>query len=332
LGFASVVGDADAISSPAVFATDAPSLPNSNLYDIHQSHSATGSREDKPSFTYSINSYLKAADTLARCLIINAKSTAYGWLATLNIQENLTADGHKRIWAKISRRLKGIEAFWLREVNWADNLHYHLIITGEHQEEELADTLRASVEGIKASVHAAPIKSVVAWCRYIVKARVAGVDNWGEWSSDKHHGKRVLFARYCGLSKHGTIGKFWATPLAELKQQVVREKQAYMACEGERRRVEDTLRATATPQERERAFHLHQLLGVATKDILLMEVRMRDGCNGVGLDDIPTATVGDGKKKDRHKGVAAVFGESENTGDDVQGKVVRRIRPPNPSP
>lgn len=331
-GWASSLADTwDALPSPADFAASPErSLPNSNFYDIHQPQPATGSRDDKPSFTYSLNSYLKAADTLARCLILNSKSKAHGWLATISIQENLEAHEHKKLWSKISRRVKsrGIEAFWVRETNQEGRIHYHLIVTGEHQEQELADQLRSSVEGVGARVHVAEITNLVAWCRYIVKARVKGVDDWGDYSSDKWSSKRILFARHCGLSKHGSIGKFWATPFAELKRRVVKEKQAYRANEEKRRMEETNIIATATIQERDRAYHLHQLTGVATKTILLTEVRMRDGYDGVGLPQVPTAKVGDGKTKDRHKGVAAVLDAGEDSGDDVQGEVVRRIRPP----
>ena len=232
---------------------------------------------------------MKEADTIARCLLLNSHSKPYHWEATISFQdenqdENQT-ETHKRTWARVARRLKGLNLFWVREVDEQDHLHYHFIILGDHDEQELRDKLRASVHDARAKVHVDKIRTLASWCRYIVKAKKRGIDEWGERSSDKWASKRVLFSRHCGLSKHGTIGEFWAVPLKELRKKVGNEKRKWKAHEDERQRTERTLLASATQDERERASCIHALLGVTIREALLSEVGMRD-CDSSPSDPI----------------------------------------------
>ena len=157
------------------------SLPNRGFYDndhratLHQPHPFHGTRQDKSGWTFSICAYLKEADTIARCLLLNSHSKPYHWEATISFQdenqdENQT-ETHKRTWARVARRLKGLNLFWVREVDEQDHLHYHFIILGDHDEQELRDKLRASVHDARAKVHVDKIRTLASWCRYIVKAK-----------------------------------------------------------------------------------------------------------------------------------------------------------------
>ncbi len=356
LGVASFFPDADALPTPAstslpnrgfydihpilagmVGDDDEPtpastSLPNRGFYDnttLHQPHPCHGSRKDQSGWTFSLCSYLKAADELARCLIKNAQSKPYTWLATINVHQTLKPDEHKAIWARIIRRLKGLTAFWTREVSQTERIHYHLIITGNHKEQELRERLGLAVKDVGASIHVAQVKSVKAWCRYVVKARVAGLNDWGEPSSDKWASKRVLFTRHCGLSKHGCLGHFWATPLAQLKKQVSQEKRAYR----EQEQHNQALLTTATTQQREKAQRLHRLTGVPTKQILLTEVSMRNGIvksDNRGLTGVQAAPMGDEPQKDGFKGMGALSATGKGAINNLQGELVSALQSPNP--
>jgi hypothetical protein len=159
----------------------------------------------------------------------------------------------------------GVEAFWTREISKSGRLHYHLILTSGDTPEQAAETIKASIPtDTPSEVHVSEVRNVVHLSRYIVKARVKGQDDWGEWSTDKHKAKRVLFTRNCGLSKHGTIGKFWAKPLADYEREVAVERKAYRS----RCMTTEAMISLATQDERTTARKLHDLTGEPTRRIL----------------------------------------------------------------
>jgi hypothetical protein len=171
---------------------------------------------------------INEGEKLQHCLNVNRKL----WLeATINFEKPLTEHEHQIIWKHISRYLRaaGVIAFYKRELNELGWIHYHLVTGSNHNIKAFKKTLKDSIpKEIKSvsRVHAGVIKNQWAISTYIAKMKMEGYDEFGKYCADKHWSKRRIFKKECKLAMHGTIGKFWLKPMAEIwKDHVKREKE-----------------------------------------------------------------------------------------------------------
>jgi hypothetical protein len=235
--------------------------------DLFQSKPYIGkSNERRASFTYSIVSSHKSAEQVVRLLAVNYTHKPYNHLVIVKIMEELTADRHIAEWKKIRRTLgrKGIEAFWTREINRRNWLHYNFILTTNQSADELRSIFKSAFADLPHQVHVDRVASPILWSRYIVKAKTQGYDSWGKWKSDKWSSKRVLFKRDTGLEKHGTIGKFWAGGLTAIKDEANQLLDQFNANEN-RRYISN--KPDLEKQAQDRVIKLAAMLGeTATTD------------------------------------------------------------------
>jgi len=151
-----------------------------------------------------LNGYDRQARKIARCLVINSKTKPYLQHVVVSIDDHMTVELHKKLWASLCRQLKslGVIAFWSREINLRGRVHYHLITTTFFKPE-----LYSQLASEKIRVHVQTITSSYHLCHYVLKA--------------KYGQRRIYFSKSNKLSKIGTIGKFWDKPIAKLWSDVI---------------------------------------------------------------------------------------------------------------
>ncbi len=196
------------------------------------------------SFTLNEEAYIYAAEKEVQLLTRNPNAKYYQFAGTLNFESPLFYKEHKEQWGRVSRRIrdKGIVLFWVREIQAVqgeynmESIHYHFVImessplrskniaTYPYNKKQIKSIIKNAMKGIKHRLYVEPIQTTIPnVCRYILKAKASGYTSKGNYSEDKHKGKRVLFPRYTGLPKIGYIGKFWGKPKKVLWAEVIAE-------------------------------------------------------------------------------------------------------------
>jgi hypothetical protein len=152
---------------------------------------------------------------LAMCLMRNRHymHRPYAWAAHINIDIEMSPQAIVALWIKACRILKrrGIVALWLREPNRANKVHYHLLVKSPMSRravEQAIEDAMPSREIIPWRKRVESIRKEGAYCRYIAKAKVAGIRN-GRCVADLYARKRLLFKPNLKLKKYGVIGNFW---------------------------------------------------------------------------------------------------------------------------
>lgn len=239
---------------------------------LYQTAPCFGRSDDKPSWTFSHCSYVKAANKLASELIENAKSQKYQWYAVVRIDEPLTIPQHKETWQKAARKLKGqLTCLYVRESTSSHRLEYNLLICNPAEIEKVRNLLDLAFNHIKTNIHIKPVTNMIGICNYITKAKVQG-DVEGTYFKDRYQLSRRLFTRKCGLSKHGTIGEFFKD-----RKQIKQLSKQRKAKHHETTEQDQQLRSEATTEERELARRLAYLTRHSIRSILPDLVRARKG-------------------------------------------------------
>lgn len=158
-----------------------------------------------------INGHNRQSNKYASCLFRNDRP--YHQHVVISIDDDLTIDEHAKLWSSISRQLRQrqVTAFYVREFNGRDRIHYHLLTTNYQNED-----IYKSIETDFVRVHVEPVKDRWAICRYIVKC-------------EEYEYKRVYFHQDNTLVKIGVIqakGKtFWSKPAIELWKEIIVQEQ-----------------------------------------------------------------------------------------------------------
>lgn len=196
------------------------------------------------SFTLNEEAFIDASEKQVQLLTRNPNAQFYQFVGTLSFESPLNYKQHKKQWGRVSRRIrdKGIVLFWVREIQAVqgeynmESIHYHFVImessplrskniaTYPYNKKQIKSIIKNAMKGIKHRLYVEPIQTTIPnVCRYILKAKASGYTSKGNYSEDKHKGKRVLFPRYTGLPKIGYIGKFWGKPKKVLWAEVIAE-------------------------------------------------------------------------------------------------------------
>jgi hypothetical protein len=202
-----------------------------------------------------LHGFLTAAKRLVGQLLANERLAGkrYIYDGTINVLADLDVDQIRKVWAKISRKLKavGMVAIYVREVSrYTNRVGYHLVIREcpQHLLDKDAKALKAVVRSVcayKLNMQFEPIRSSYSWANYILKAEVKGKDRktppaddtddvdeilarpaQDDTVEDVYAGKRVLFADDVNLSKHGDIGPFWVKKRADLDKEFKSNRKA----------------------------------------------------------------------------------------------------------
>lgn len=207
------------------------------------------------SWTETIEGYLHEAKKLSVCILKNRKllGRPYSWFVTLYVWDVMTPKEAAALWSKASRNMRrhGITALWIREPTKKNKIHYHMLVSSQQSEKDLAEVIEASM----------PSRKVVGWHKsidainerwwwlafYITKARVKG-EYQGRLVPDKYLTKRLLFKPHTKLRKHGTIGPFWLKTIKAIWQEV----------KDQERKIAEGL---ADHRVRRLAKHVHELIG-----------------------------------------------------------------------
>ncbi len=183
-------------------------------------------------WTTSHEGYIYEAKKLSAALVRNPKAS---WFLTIYIHPVLDAKQHKLLFQKASRvlRIKGINAFWIREVLPSEKVHYHFLIQDNISREHLAKICEVSFPSRKETgwhKRILPVPSVLDHnriSRYVCKSKVKGVYR-GKLVADKYRRKRHLFNARTGLKKHGTIGSYWTEKPADVWD-TIKERERWIA-------------------------------------------------------------------------------------------------------
>lgn len=254
---------------------------------LYQTNPFYGSRDEKQrSFTYSVKSYIKAAQKAVNEVMESGVKPL--WFAVIRVDDLLTAEQHNAQWRdKISRRLrsKGVVALFTRELikEGIGKLHYNFLVVSPQDGNEVARLLRWAFEGTTINLDIQRCgkkrKDRLFLLNYIFKARVQGrlkkgpLDKKGEYTSDRYSWVRVLFKRYSPLDKWGKIGKFF--PDRKAAKQRVKDNNAAYHSQLER---EEILLDQSTIDERKQARELAtfgEVVNVSAREILLDLVKTR---------------------------------------------------------
>lgn len=188
--------------------------------------------DDHQSWTESIISYRASARHHAAILKLNQRCkprSDYRWWATISMTEELPAKEVCERWTKIRRMLcdAGIVAGWVTEVDPKTNrVHWHLVASQWPDFDSTYLILQTSQQKLKFKLKSGRIKphqhcslsaSVSKYVTYICKA------------GDSH--KPVLFQVGTGITKQGTIGKFYLKPKA-VYEQYLKEKYSHRTSQG----------------------------------------------------------------------------------------------------
>jgi hypothetical protein len=254
---------------------------------LYQTNPFYGSRDERQkSFTYSVKSYIKAAQKAVNEVMESGVKPL--WFAVVRVDDLLTAQQHNDQWKnKISRRLrsKGVVALFTREVTKVGigKLHYNFLVVSPQDGDEAERLLRWAFEGTTINFDIQRCgktrKDLLYLLNYIFKAKVQGkieegpLDKIGEHTSDKYSWVRVLFNRYSPLHKWRTIGKFF--PDRKAAKQRVKEHTVAYHSQLER---EEILLDQSTIDERKQARELApygEVVNVSAREILLDLVKTR---------------------------------------------------------
>lgn len=166
-----------------------------------------------------LNAFKYQAKKLATCLIRNERlqGKRYTWHVAVNIQEVYSDDEHKRVWKQAAKVGQHISAFWIREPDTSNHVNYHLILNTEISEGRLRACVKDAFQAIPFTYGIERVYSTFGLCRYITKA------------DDRYSDKRLLFAKYCTLNKHGVIGKFWHKSIKQIWDDVIDEERLISA-------------------------------------------------------------------------------------------------------
>lgn len=150
-----------------------------------------------------IQGFKYEAKKLAHCIFANEKlqTRNYTWHVTVNINTVLSDDEHKSVWKEATRQLRQhITAVYIREPDTDNHVNYHLLLNTEISHQRLKECLELAFHQVDNTLTIAPVYSTFALARYMTKA------------DDRYKDKQLIFAPYCTLNKHGTIGPFWNKP------------------------------------------------------------------------------------------------------------------------
>lgn len=171
-------------------------------------------------WTLSLESYMREANKLSRCIIDNAKKQHYSHVIHLNHNDVLPVSQLKDIWTKATRklRLQGIDLLYVREFNNRAKCHYHIIVSGWHSQDAVKRAFEKAMPDRKQvrwrmRVEVFDPAKLVACAYYVTKGCPRG------WK-DVNKRKRLLFNAGLGLKKYGVVGEFWATSKAALWDEV----------------------------------------------------------------------------------------------------------------
>jgi hypothetical protein len=176
-------------------------------------------------WTDTVEGYINEAQKLAACILRNRKLMRrdYAWAVSINIEKELEPKDIRTTWSKVCRKLNqsGIIALWVREPSLSNHCNYHLLVKSEQSEAEVKEAIRwAMPNGLPYHSQVKPIENQIMYPRYILKARTQGDE-----SKDRWRNKRLLFTPKFGLTKYGTIGKFWEEPKAKLWKVIKHEEE-----------------------------------------------------------------------------------------------------------
>jgi len=237
---------------------------------LYQFRPFVGTPDDKPGFTFSVNSFWKEARKIAQQLIINSKQVNYAYWVIVRIDEPWDGNQHKEAWRRIRKKLNGkIDTFFVREVTKANHLEYNFIVVRPCERKSIDAVLRCAFAGIRTNIKYRKITSIVRMANYIMKCKIGGVVD-GRWKADSYAEKRRLFHRHLGIDKHGTIGDFWKDRTAT-KQKAKDENKKFF----DNKADDERLILEATPEEKEQARHLAKLTGEPLRPIIANIVRKR---------------------------------------------------------
>lgn len=238
---------------------------------LYQINPYLGTKDDKPSFTFSLHSHHKASRNLANEIIENHKHNPVRWYAVVRVDDMFNGEQHKALGTKVSNRLrkKGIKALFIREVTETNHLEHNCLICNQWTKEQVKEALTGAFRDAKTNTKIKPVTNIVDLANYVTKSSVKGEHN-GKWTADKYKDKRRLFTRHCGLDKHASINNFWHDRKSIKAKTKGNRKKHFDKEERTRALIED-----ATIEEKEQATHLARLTGEKLKTILANMVNNR---------------------------------------------------------
>ena len=209
------------------------SAGDGKIYQLKPTYSKP-SRFKAKGWTDSTLGYLNEAKKLAMCLLRNRKAMShpYAWAVHINLNVELPPKTVTCLWAAACRTLRrrGIDAFWVREPNRSNKVHYHLIVKNAIDKKDLERAIEEAMpdrKQVKWRKRIERIENEWFYARYIVKAKVAGHVK-GRRVEDLYARKRLLFKANLKLEKYGVVGEFWERPKKTLWAEI-REREKRIA-------------------------------------------------------------------------------------------------------
>jgi hypothetical protein len=184
------------------------------LYQSHPPFTTCSSFRDK-GFSTSVCGYLRTAKEWRTCIVRNNKISGrrFTSMMTINYTAPLSPSTIKDHWNRFLRSLRKTPAagLWVREITQSNKLHYHILFySGPTLSTDLL-TIKESARRLlpNSRVRFELINNPSFTLAYVLKAKVAGHDQYGRFHRDLHHKKRLLFKPKTGLRKLGVFGNFW---------------------------------------------------------------------------------------------------------------------------